>query len=142
MSFAGSAALKQFYGQGHFATVSAHSNRWNKFVGFVKNEMNIKDATKLELSHLESYASNVARLVAKDELSTAYGQNLLSSLNTTLEALRDDRKLYISPSYWIGQRSTIRKTPPVMDKKLLTRAIESMIQAGFNRGAYAALLSS
>jgi hypothetical protein len=141
MSFAGELALKHLYGQGHFATVAAHSNRWDKFVGFVKKEMNIKNATKLELSHIERYGSRIAKLVATDDLSVAYGQNLLSSVNTTLEALRGNRDLYISPSYWIGKRSTIRETPPVMDKQFLSGAIDSMIRQGFNRGAYIALLA-
>ncbi len=141
MSFAGKNALRNLYGQGHYATVASHSSRWNQFVEFSKNSLNISDVAKIDIDHIESYASYVARRAALGEVAVAYGQNLLSSVNTTLEALKGKRDLYISPSKWIGERSTIREIPPIIDKDLLSQAILEMNLKGLVRGACAAQLA-
>lgn len=110
MSYAGHNAIKTACAGGHFATVSAHSNRWKQFCQWAK-EQGIKDAKNIHKATLQAYSDY---LLSKD-YSASYSQNLLSSCNAVLEALREDNKVSIRPLQALGktrQRELVRKTAP------------------------------
>lgn len=111
MAWAGKQALRDRYGDGHFATVAAHAARWKQFSEWVGG-FGIRDARKLDKSTLERYASELGDKVRAGEKSAAYAQNLVSSVNVVLEAMRGDRQRRIAPSEKVGKRERVRSTPP------------------------------
>jgi hypothetical protein len=115
IAWAGQQALLDRYGSGHYATRAAHSERWLQFVKYAK-EQDINDARNITPKTIEHYARTLKRAVEQKTLSIAYAQNLLSTVNVVLEALRKDRQLAISPKQWVGERCHVRQTPPCLDK--------------------------
>jgi hypothetical protein len=115
LAWAGQQALLDRYGSGHYATRAAHSERWNKFAHYLKDQ-GIHDARSISRKVIEDYARTLKRAVEQNTLSVAYAQNLLSTVNVVLEALRKDRQLAISPKHWVGERCHVRQTPPCLDK--------------------------
>lgn len=113
ISFAGKNVLRESYNEGHFATVNTHHKRWVKFCVWLKVIGNIKDAKDVTKEILESYGRHLYEQVFNDDISVAYAQNLLSSVNTVLELLRQDQFVKISPSKFLGKRNNVRETPPL-----------------------------
>ena len=62
-------------------------------------------------------------LVRKGEMSVAYAQNRLSTVNVILETMRKDTVLTIKPAQIIGQRSHVRSTIPATFKTDVLKAI-------------------
>lgn len=110
LGYAGHRALKNLY-QGHFATVATHSNRWC-IVGEWCQEHGIQDAREISREVLDIYAEDLADLVERGDMAVAYAQNLLSTCNVVLGALRGDRSVRIAPAAAVGRRTAIRTTPP------------------------------
>ena len=50
MAWAGAQALRDSYGDGHYATVAAHSERWGQFAHWAKTMEGIRDAL-IEIEH-------------------------------------------------------------------------------------------
>ncbi len=60
-------------------------------------------------------------------MSISYAQNLLSSVNVTLEALRENRGIRISPSKAVGQRSNIRtQAPASLNREKISQVTETL----------------
>ncbi|WP_287600318.1 integrase domain-containing protein [Thiothrix sp.] len=139
MGFAASNALESRYGggnyegsqAGHYNTVAAHKERFDKFIDFAKSE-GISDAQKITQDTLDKYAEQVA----DSGYSIAYAQNLISSVNVVLSALRGNNALKVSPSEAVGQRSHIRTDiPGGIDRAEVKIACDRMAAAGLNRAA-------
>lgn len=131
LEFAGRNAIRDRFGGGHYGSVRAHSQRWGDFASWAR-EHGIRDARRLEREHLRSYGRE---LLARG-LGVATIQNRLSTVNTTLEHMRGDRSLRISPSEIAGRRVNVRHVAPATyDRAIHERAISALERAGAHRAA-------
>lgn len=116
LSYAGPQALKDLFGDGHFATVKAHSDRWQAFVRWCRSDEGPRgnDARQIDREILMRYAAYVREQVDQGNVGIATAQNRLSSVNRTMAALRGDQYVKIpSPSKVLGlQRSGVRSEAP------------------------------
>lgn len=116
LSYAGPQALKDLFGDGHFATVKAHSDRWQAFVNWCRSEEGprLNDARQIDREMLMRYAAYMRQQVDQGNVGIATAQNRLSSVNRTMAALRGDEYVKIpSPSKALGlQRSSVRSEAP------------------------------
>lgn len=131
LSYAGPQALKDMFAGGHFATVKAHSDRWQAFVKWCRSAdgPGYNDARQIDRSTLHSYATHLRQQIQQGEIRIATAQNRLSSVNRTLAALRGDQYVKIaSPSKALGmQRSSVRtRAPDGQDHQQLSRVIEAL----------------
>lgn len=140
LSYAGPQALKDMFAGGHFATVKAHSDRWQAFVKWCRSTdgPGYNDARQIDRSTLHSYATHLRQQIQQGEICIATAQNRLSSVNRTLAALRGDQYVKIaSPSKALGmQRSSVRiRAPDGQDHQQLSRVIEALRQQQYDRVA-------
>ncbi|MEJ3644886.1 integrase domain-containing protein [Pseudomonas bubulae] len=143
MSYAGSQALKDLFAGGHFATVKAHSYRWQAFVRWCRSEddPDYNDARQIDRQTLQDYAAYLRHQIKQGELCIATAQNRLSSVNRTLSALRGDQ--IASPSQALGQkRSTVRtRAPDGQDHQQVQRVLEVLGEQHHERLAAIVLLA-
>lgn len=125
LAWAGQQALLDRYGSGHYATRAAHAERWNRFTAFAKQQ-GINDARKIDRNFIKAYAEYLKNEVENQRMKVAYAQNLLSTVNTILEALRKDTVMRISPSQYVGKRSSVRTTPPEMNRNVLAQVTDRL----------------
>ncbi|WP_137984491.1 integrase domain-containing protein [Pseudomonas viridiflava] len=136
LSYAGSQALKDLFGDGHFATVKAHSDRWQAFVNWCRSEegTRLNDARQIDREMLMRYAAYMRQQVDQGNVGIATAQNRLSTVNRTMAALRGDQYVKIpSPSKALGlQRSSVRgEAPQGQDRaqiELIARALSERSQ--------------
>ncbi|MGH8434051.1 MAG: integrase domain-containing protein [Pseudomonas sp.] len=131
LSYAGPQALKELFAGGHFATVKAHSDRWQAFVRWCRSEdgPGINDARLIDRAILQDYAMYLRQQIETGDLSIATAQNRLSSVNRTLAALRLDQYVRLaSPSQALGfQRSIVRiSAPDGQDRQQVNRIVEAL----------------
>ena len=146
LSYAGPQALKDLFAGGHFATVKAHSDRWQAFVRWCRSEdgPGYNDARQIDRRTLQGYAAYLCQQIQQGELCIATAQNRLSSVNRTLAALRGDQNLRISsPSQALGQkRSTVRtRAPDGQDHQQVQQLIEALGEQQHERVATIVLLA-
>jgi hypothetical protein len=135
IGWAGREALREAFGHGHYATVAAHSARWNRFTSWLRGQ-GIDDACSITLSALQDYADEIKNGVESGAIKVAYAQNLLSSANVVLESLRGDRQIRVEPAHIVGHRSAIRVEPPTTyDSARVTDAAAALRGAGYQRAA-------
>ena len=136
MAWAGGQALRDRYGDGHYATVAAHTARWGQFSDWAKSTEGIRDARDVTAEAVAAYGERLAEQVRQGTMAVAYAQNLLSSVNVVLEALRGDRAIRISPAAFVGERSHVReRAPPGLDRSAVHRCAESLRAEGHDRVA-------
>lgn len=141
LAWAGKNALADRYGHGHFSTRATHEDRWNQFVGFLKSEC-INDARKINQNVLEQYGQHLKKMVNSEEISVAYAQNLLSTVNVVLETMRKDKVLTIKPAQWIGNRPNVRSNvPATVHRQALNVPTDQLRQNGQERVAVIAQLA-
>lgn len=134
LGYAGHNALTTSY-QGHFATVAAHSARWNRFSEFCKS-IGVKDARNIKQETLKSYANHLRQQFIEGDISLRYGHNLLSTANVVLAALRGDKSIKVSPSQELGKRIQVRTvSPKSLEEKKLKDAIAELRASGHDRAA-------
>ncbi|MBI6632489.1 integrase domain-containing protein [Pseudomonas paralactis] len=131
LSYAGPQALKDLFAGGHFATVKAHSDRWQAFVRWCRSEdgPGYNDARQIDRKVLQDYTAYLRQQIEHGELCVATAQNRLSSVNRTLAALRGDQDVRIaSPSQELGEhRSTVRtRAPDGQDRQQVQRVLEAL----------------
>ncbi len=146
LSYAGPQALKDLFAGGHFATVKAHSDRWQAFVRWCRSEdgPGYNDARQIDRLTLRDYAAYLRQQIQQGELSIATAQNRLSSVNRTLAALRGDQDVRIaSPSQTLGQkRSNVRTcAPDGQDRQQVQRVIKALGEQQHERVAAIVLLA-
>ncbi|WP_223522881.1 integrase domain-containing protein [Pseudomonas sp. BF-RE-24] len=146
LSYAGPQALKDLFAGGHFATVKAHSDRWQAFVRWCRSEdgPGFNDARQIDRRTLQDYAAYLRQQIQQGELCIATAQNRLSSVNRTLAALRGDQDVRIaSPSQALGQqRSSVRtRAPDGQDHQKVRRVIEALGEQQHERVAAIVLLA-
>ncbi|NKF26069.1 integrase [Pseudomonas sp. BGM005] len=131
LSYAGPQALNDLFAGGHFATVKAHSDRWQAFVRWCRSVdgPGYNDARQIDRRTLQDYTAYLRQQIQQGELCIATAQNRLSSVNRTLAALRGDQDVIIaSPSQALGQqRSSVRtRAPDGQDRQQLQRVLEAL----------------
>lgn len=137
LRYAGPQALKDLFGDGHFATVKAHGDRWQAFVQWCRSDEGpgLNDARQIDREILMRYATHMRELVDQGNVGIATAQNRLSSVNRTMAALRGDQHVKIpSPSKALGlQRSGVRsKAPQGQDRvriELIAQALSKRQQS-------------
>lgn len=140
LAWAGKQALLDRYGGGHYATRAAHAERWSRFTEYLKTQ-GIHDARNIDRNTVERYGQLLKQQVEKGVIKIAYAQNLLSTVNVVLEAMRQDRAVRVSPCALVGERSTVRNTAPVSDPRTLGQSIEQLNQSGHGHVAIVARLA-
>ena len=141
LAWAGKNALSDYYGEGHFSTRASHAERWNQFASFLKTE-DIKDARQINKQTIEEYATYLKLLVESEEMKVAYAQNLLSTVNVVMEAMRKDKALAIKPAQWVGQRSNVRTTvPATLERSRTDKPFRRLFENGQERTMYVAQLA-
>jgi hypothetical protein len=134
MAWAGAQALRDRYGDGHYATVAAHTERWGQFATWAKAMEGIRDARDVTVETVIAYGEKLAGQVRQGTLADSYAQNLLSTVNVVLEALRGDRVIRISPAGLVGERSHVReRTPLGLDRMAVQQCAQSLRAAGHDR---------
>ena len=138
LSYAGPQALKDLFCDGHFATVKAHSDRWQAFVNWCRSEdgPRLNDARQIDREILMRYAGHVREQVDQDNVGIATAQNRLSSVNRTMAALRGDQYVKIpSPSKALGlQRSGVRsEAPQGQDRVQIEQIAQALSEHGQQR---------
>lgn len=146
LSYAGPQALRDLFAGGHFATVRAHSDRWQAFVRWCRSEdgPGYNDARQIDRQTLQDYAAYLRQQIQQGELCIATAQNRLSSVNRTLAALRGDQDVGVaSPSQALGQqRSTVRtRAPDGQDYQQVQRVLEALGEQKHERVAAIILLA-
>jgi len=146
LSYAGPQALTDLFAGGHFATVKAHSDRWQAFVRWCRSEdgPGYNDARQIDRRTLQDYAAYLRQQIQQGELGIATAQNRLSSINRTLAALRGDQDVRIaSPSQALGlRRSSVRtRAPDGQDRQQLRRVLEVLGERQHERVAAIVLLA-
>jgi len=143
---AGRQALGDMFAGGHFATVKAHSDRWQAFVDWCRSEggPGYNDARQIDQQTLQDYVAYLRQQIQQGELCIATAQNRLSSVNRTLAALRGDQEVrVISPSQALGQqRSNVRSQAPAgQDHQQVQRVLQVLREQQYERVAAIALLA-
>jgi hypothetical protein len=135
MAWAGKQALKDQYGNGHYGTVTGHAERWRQFVTWCGDERGIRDARLIDTEIVQDYGKSLGEKVDAG-MSPAYAQNLLSSVNVVMQAMRSDRQIRVAPVEFVGQRSRIRTDPPAgLDQKVVRQCADQLRQNGHDRVA-------
>ncbi|MBT2373565.1 integrase domain-containing protein [Pseudomonas fluorescens] len=135
LSYAGPQALRDLFGDGHFATVKAHSVRWQAFVRWCRSDEGprLNDARQINRDILMRYATSVREQVDPGSIGIATAQNRLSSVNRTMAALRGDQYVKIpSPSKALGlQRSGVRiEAPQGQDRVQVEQIAQALSEHG------------
>ena len=75
-------------------------------------------------------------------MKVAYAQNLLSTVNVVMEAMRKDKALTVKPAQWVGQRSSVRTTVPVtLEQSRTDKSFHQLREHGQERTLHIALLA-
>ena len=136
LDYAGREALRAYYADGHYGSVAAHGDRWHQFAQWAKAE-GIKDLSKADQqATAERDAQHVAARVQAQDIGIQYGQNLISTVNVTLAALRGDDQIRVSPSAVVGERSQVRTlVPGALDRERVNQATAALRDVGMPRAA-------
>ncbi len=146
LSYAGRQALEDLFAGGHFASVKAHSDRWQAFVRWCRSEdgPGYNDARQIDRQTLDGYVAYLRQQIQQGNLCIATVQNRLSSVNRTLYALRGDQDMrIISPSQALGQqRSNVRtRAPDGQDHQLIQRMLHTLDEQQHERVAAIVMLA-
>ncbi|UFH26415.1 integrase domain-containing protein [Pseudomonas sp. CIP-10] len=145
LSYAGRQALEDMFAGGHFATVKAHSDRWQAFVRWCRSEHGpgYNDARQIDRQTLEDYVAYLRQQIHQGELCIATAQNRLSSVNRTLAALRGDQYVRIvNPSLALGQqRCGVRmRAPDGQDLQQVRCVLQMLVEQKHERVAAIVML--
>lgn len=144
MASAGRIALTHSANQGHasFSTADTVADRWRQFVNYAKSE-GVGRMERITPELTITYGNIIAEKVDNGQLSAAYGQNLVSAVNTVMSLVRPEwRSISPTKACGIELRSAIRTTIPVgTDRDLATRAITELRAAGLPHAATVAELA-
>lgn len=135
MAWAGKQALRDKYGNGHYGTITGHAERWRRFVTWCRDERNIRDAILIDKDVVQDYGKSLRDKIDAG-MSPAYAQNLLSSVNVVMLAMRSDRQIRVAPAEFVGQRSRMRTDPPAgLDQNVVRQCADQLRQNRHERVA-------
>ena len=126
LTWAGANALRDRYGDGCYGSRAAHEARWRQFAEYAKSR-GVKDAREVTRELVEEYGHGLSAKVGVGELAVRYAQNLLSTVNIVLEAMRSDRRVRVSPATLVGNRKNVRAEAPAgLDRSAVDRAVQQL----------------
>ena len=145
MSKAGQFALNDAARNGHcaYASAATHGERFGQFADFAKasGARWLEDVTP---DLVRDFGRGLADQVRAGEVSPAYAQNLVSSINTTMKLVTRGGWESVSPvkDCGIEKRSKVRADAPAgLDRESFGRAMDSLRESGMNRQASIAELA-
>ena len=136
--------LRTHFGDGHYATVQAHSERCRLFCDWLLSSHQIADARRINQEIFYAYAAHVRGLLENGDISVSTATNRISSVNVAMKILRGDTKVHIANIGKIlgEKRSHIRTLAPQgMIFEHLDPLIEELIKTGFQRVAAIIMLA-
>ena len=104
-----------------FGTVNTNSDRFDQFLKFLdEKQPDIKDLRDIEREHVLEYGEHLKDQIFDGNMSPAYGQNLLSAVNTTLDQARQDKECHVDAVHDAGlpERSGITEQDHCVSKEL------------------------
>ena len=110
LGYAGVNALKSAYRGGRHGAAAAHSSRWRVFCTWARRR-GVVDARQIQTETLQRFANHLT----ESDHEISYIQNLISSTNVVLEAIRGDNQIWVSPVEALGgdmRRSNVRSIAP------------------------------
>lgn len=137
MAQAGRMALAQACKRGElsFASVDTIADRWSQFAAFAKAE-GVGRMERITPELVQQYGRSLADQVTAGKMSPAYGQNMVSAVNTVMHQVREWKSVSPTKDCGIAARSNIRDTPPLsIEREQLGRALDALRDAGRHRGA-------
>lgn len=112
-----------------FSTAATVSQRWSRFVAWLKENTEIGRMERIENSMAVDYGQELAEDVRAGELSAAYAQNLVSSVNSVMKLATKNEWQSVSPTKdcGISQRQHARQTAPGgIHRELVASAIAAL----------------
>ena len=135
MAYAASMALEDSYGGSRPASCHEHAERFGHFAAYCVS-IGISDGRYVTRDTVLNYGLHLRMLVELGGTKVSYAQNLLSSVNVAIAALRGDHLIDVSPSLLVGPRRTIRIMPPsAMDRSAVGLAAADLRARGHERAA-------
>ncbi len=96
MKAAGRIALEQ--GMSSFASIDTMSDRWNRFVDYIREHHEIGRMELINQHVVIAYGAWLADQVDEDLLEASTAQNYVSAVNRVLEIARGDHHVAVSPT--------------------------------------------
>ena len=115
-----------------FSTAATIADRFNLFSQFAKDR-GLRRLEEITVNLVTDYGQALARQVEEGDLSAAYAQNLVSAVNTVMQAATRGNWQSVSPTKTckIPQRCHVREnTPASTDRGLVDRAMAAMSERG------------
>ena len=99
-------------GAASFSTAATVADRFSQFAEYAKDE-GLRRLEEVSRDQVMAYGQNLAYQVTQGSLSAAYAQNLVSAVNTVMNAATRGQWKSVSPTKecLIAQRSNVRETP-------------------------------
>jgi hypothetical protein len=136
------ALAKMFGATDHYYTRHTHYVRFLHLLSWLSSlDPAVKDLRRITLELVMTYAASLAAAVQNNEMRVSYAQNLLSTVNIVLLAVRQDRKIWLSPSQAVGKRSYVRTVLPDATWEKIDYAISLAEAAGNFYGAALLLMA-
>lgn len=94
-----------------FSSIYTMSDRWNKFVDWVKNVHGIGRMEKIDVHMVREYGEDLAMRVEAGHMAPATAQNYVSAVNRVMAIARRDLDVWVSPTKDCGipERNGIAK---------------------------------
>lgn len=124
-------------GNASYATAAAVGERWQAFAGFAKGE-GVKRLEGVTEQLAASYAQSIADTVKAGDLSPAYGQNLVSAVNSVMSLVTQGEWQSVSPTKdgGIAARDNVRtEAPQGLNRGDVTAITDAMRSGRQDRGA-------
>jgi len=124
-----------------FESVATHTQRFGEFKSFCK-EQGIGRMERVTTELVKEYGQIQANRVDAGEISPAYAQNLVSSVNSVMKAATRNEWRSVSPTKEcnIPQRNNVRTTPTV-GREGAERGVQAMREQGLEHQAAIAALA-
>ncbi len=130
-------------GEASFSKAATLVSRFNRFIEYAKHS-GIGRLERISPEIVIRYGLQLADQVDDGDLSPAYAQNLVSSINTVMALATKGAWLSVSPTRdcAIARRSQIRHNPPSgLDRRAFQAALEAVRERGWTHGAAIAELA-
>lgn len=112
-----------------FSTAATVSQRWSKFVAWLKENTDIGRMERIEAEMVVEFGKELAEEVLTHEISASYAQNLVSAINSVMQLATKNSWKFVSPTKDcdIPQREHSRQTVPGgIDHERVAEAIANL----------------
>lgn len=136
--FAAKHALREHFGDGHHGTVHAHTQRFNLFCEWLRDEHSINDLCRVSTELIAAYAVYLRFLILDQKIAIATATNRISTVNVVLNIMRDDNKIRMDNiGIALGQKRSYirRRIPDGMYLDAVAKLRQQLIDANFIRVA-------